>query len=133
MNGLFLDTDIILDFLGNRKPFSKFAANIFLKAHQGKFKLYTSGNTVTTAYYILSKSVGENESRGLIADLLDYLHVIPVGEKMLRTALRSDFRDFEDAVQHQCALSVEQIQCIVTRNLKDYKSSQIKVVGPDAL
>lgn len=133
MTDIFLDTDIILDFLGDRKPFSKFAKQIFLGSHNGQFKLYTSSNSVTTAYYILCKNVDDKNARSLITDLLDYLQVIPLTEKILRHALKSDFHDFEVAVQHQSALTVENVKFIITRNLKDYKKSQIKAISPDQL
>lgn len=133
MKAIFLDTDIILDFLGNRKPFSKAAAEIFIRAHQGEFKLYTSSNSITTAYYILCKSVDNKLARSLITDLLDYVNVIPVTEKILKLALNSEFADFEDSVQHQSALTISKMTCIVTRNLKDYKKSQIKAISADQL
>jgi predicted nucleic acid-binding protein len=133
MTYLFIDTDIILDFLGNRKPFARYAAQLFLDAHKGNFKLFTSGNSVTTAYYILCKSVSDKEARTLITELLDYLHVIPVTDKILRQALTSDFNDFEDAVQQYSALTVNKIKNIITRNLRDYRKSQIKAIGPEQL
>jgi hypothetical protein len=61
MTALFLDTDILLDFPADRKPFSTFAVRIFIGAHQGKFKLHTSGNAITTAYYILGKHMDEKK------------------------------------------------------------------------
>ena len=133
MTDIFLDTDIILDFLGDRKPFSKFAVQIFLGMHNGQFRLYTSSNSVTTAYYILCKNVDDKKARSLITDLLDYLQVIPVTEKILRNALNSDFNDFEDGVQHHSALTVDKMKFIITRNLRDYKKSQIKAISPDQL
>ena len=133
MKHLFLDTDIILDFLGKRKPFAKWSAQIFLEAHNGQFKLYTSGNSVTIAYYILCKNEGDKKSRGLISDLLDYMSVIPVTEKILKIALHSDFQDFEDAVQHYCALTIDKITNIITRNKRDFKKSQVKVLSPEEL
>ena len=110
MKHLFLDTDVILDFLGERKPFAHFAAQIFLGAHNGQFKLYTSSNSITTAYYILCKYVDEKEARRQITNLLDYLQVMPVTDNILRQALNSEFTDFEDAVQHQSALTISKIK-----------------------
>lgn len=133
MKHLFLDTDVILDFLGERKPFANFAAQIFLGAHKGQFKLYTSSNSITTAYYILCKYVDEKEARIQITNLLDYLQVIPVTDTILRQALNSEFTDFEDAVQHQSALTISKIKFIITRNLRDYKKSQIEALSSEEL
>lgn len=133
MTDLFLDTDVILDFLGDRRPFSRFAARIFKDAHAGKFQLFTSANSINTAYYILCKSVEDKKSRLLISELLEFIKVIPVTDRILNHALKSHFTDFEDAVQHESAISVHSIKFIVTRNLRDYKKGRIKAIGPEQL
>ena len=133
MTNLFLDTDIILDFLGDRRPFSRYAVRIFAGVHAGEYTVYTSGNSITTAYYILCKTTDEKVARALITDLLDYIKVIPVTESILRKAMISDFADFEDAVQHESAITVSQIQFIITRNLRDYKKSRVKAIGPEGI
>ena len=130
---LFLDTDILLDFLGDRKPFSKFALQIFINANKRNFRLYVSGYSITTAYYILCKYADEKRARELISGLLDYVSVIPVTARVLRSAFKSEFKDVEDAVQHFCALSESKIKHLVTRNLKDYKKSQINVFTPEEI
>ena len=129
---IFIDTDIILDFLGDRKPFSRFALQIFNRS--GKIlSLHTSGNSITIAYYILCKYTNETNARRLILNLLDYLNVIPVTNSILTKAFKSNFKDVEDAVQHFCALTNQEIKYLVTRNLKDYKHSQIEVLNSEDL
>ena len=129
---IFIDTDIILDLLGDRKPFSRFALQIFNRS--GKIlSLHTSGNSITIAYYILSKYTDETNARRLILNLLDYLNVIPVTTSILTKAFKSNFKDVEDAVQHFCALTNQEIKYLVTRNLKDYKHSQIEVLNSEDL
>lgn len=127
---IFLDTDIILDLLGNRKPFSKYAAEIFSKSLQKKIHIYISGNSVTTIYYILCKNNDETKVRSLITELFDLCHIIPASKEILKSALESDFRDFEDAVQHYSALTNKNIKAIITRNVRDYKKSKIEVFSP---
>jgi hypothetical protein len=51
----------------------------------------------------------------------------------LKKGLRSNHKDFEDSIQILCASTIEQIDCIVTRNIKDFKGSEIKVYSPDEL
>ena len=45
-------------------------------------------------------------------------------------ALKNDFSDFEDSVQFFSALTVENLDAIITRNIKDYKNSTIAVMTP---
>ena len=49
---------------------------------------------------------------------------------VVRKALDSSFTDFEDAMQHFSAMTVE-ADCIVTRNKKDFSASEIPVYGLD--
>ena len=127
MEHYFNDTDVIIDFLGQRKPFANNAASLFLKAQNKEVKLYTSANSITTAYYILCKSLKEKKVRTLIPILLKYIQIISITEKNLIDAAQSAIKDFEDAVQHSCALNEHKISCIITRNLKDYAKSKITV------
>lgn len=131
MIDIFLDTDIIIDMLGNRKPFSKFAVEIFSKSLGKEIKVYVSGNSITTVYYILCKYNDEVKVRTWIAELLDLCIVVPATKEILRSALESDFQDYEDAVQHFSALAIGRIKAIVTRNVKDYRKSKIKVMPPE--
>lgn len=131
MRQIFLDTNILVDLLGNRKPHSKFAAAIFRKAEEQKVKLYTSSLSIATCHYLLKKYVEEKKLRIILYDLLEYVQAIPINSSMLRRGLKSKHKDFEDALQIMAATSVPKINFIVTRNLKDFKTSEIKVLPPD--
>lgn len=50
---------------------------------------------------------------------------------VIRGALNSEFKDFEDAVQYYSAATVKKIDSIVTRNVSDFKHSKISVLTPD--
>jgi len=47
-------------------------------------------------------------------------------------ALRSDFKDFEDALQNYSAELNKEIDIIITRNVKDYKNSNLAIMTPDS-
>lgn len=91
MKNIFLDTDILIDFLGDRKPFSRFALTIFLNGHHKKIKLHTSANSITTAYYILGKHTTEKHARELVLGLINQVTIIPVTEDILANAFSSRF------------------------------------------
>jgi predicted nucleic acid-binding protein len=131
MTKVFLDTDIILDFLGDRKPFSHAALSIFLAAYNKQIALYTSANSITTAYYILCKLTSEKHARELITGLLEHISIIPVRHSTLKSAFTSPFKDVEDAVQYHAASTVSGMHCIITRNIKDYKKSTLDVITSD--
>jgi hypothetical protein len=133
MKRFFLATNILLDFLANREPFGKYALQILNKGRRKEWELWPSDNSITTAYYIIGREIGENDARIKIGKLLHYLEIQPVGKVELQAALISKFSDFEDGVQHFCALSIGNIDGFITRNQKDYKHSQITVLGPEEL
>lgn len=133
MKKVFLDTNIIVDLIADRRPFSKFAIEIFNNAEEKKIKIFTSSHSIATTHYLLKKYLDEKTLREVLYNLIDYLTVIPVDIDVLKKGLRSKHKDFEDAIQILCASSIEKIDCIVTRNTKDFKDSEILVLTPDEL
>ena len=130
---VFLDTNILVDLIADRKPFSKHAIEIFKYAEDLKIQLFTSSHSIATTHYLLKKYVDEKELRSILANLLEFLEVIPVDLDVLKKGLRSNHKDFEDAIQILCASSIAGINFIVTRNTKDFKTSEIAVLTPDEL
>ena len=130
---VFLDTNILVDLIADRKPFSKHAIEIFKYAEELKVQLFTSSHSIATTHYLLKKYVDEKELRAILANLLEFLEVIPVDLDVLKKGLRSNHKDFEDAIQIFCASSIAGINFIVTRNTKDIKTSEIVVLTPDEL
>lgn len=133
MKKVFLDTNIIVDLIADRKPFSKYAIEIFQKVEGKQIQLFTSSHSIATTHYLLKKYLEEKELRDVLYNLLDYLTVIAVDVDILKKGLRSNHRDFEVSIQILCASSVKTIDCIVTRNIKDFKGSEINVFTPDEL
>jgi predicted nucleic acid-binding protein len=131
MKKIFLDTNILVDLIADRKPFSKFAIEIFQSVESKKVQLFTSSHSIATTYYLLKKHVDDKALRSILLGLFDFLTVIPVDIEVLSKGLRSKQKDFEDAVQIFCATSIEKMDCIVTRNIKDFKGSVIPVFAPD--
>jgi predicted nucleic acid-binding protein len=130
---IFLDTNIIVDLLSDRQPFSKYAIQIFQKAENNEIQLYTSSHSIATTHYLLKKYLEEKELRNVIYDLLQYLTVIAVDVDIIKKGLRTNHKDYEDAIQILCASSVQNIDYIVTRNTKDFKTSEIPVLNPDEI
>ena len=133
MKKLFLDTNILVDLIADRKPFSKYSIEIFKKAEEKKIKLFTSSHSIATTHYLLKKYLEEKILRDVLYNLLDYVTVIAVDTDVLKKGLRSKHKDFEDSIQILCASTIEKIDCIVTRNTKDFRDSEILVLTPDEL
>lgn len=130
---LFLDTNILIDLLANRKPFAQWAYRIFQDQKSGKYKLTTSSSSVLTCYYIIEKQVGSKQAKKAIKVLLSKIEIEPIDKLILEKGLMIQFKDYEDAVQHECAVSHREIDYIITRNKRDFKNSMIPVVSSEEL
>ena len=126
MSRLFIDTNIVLDLLEERKPFCDDAVRLFTLAHRKEVERFVSPMTFATASYVLSKH-GAAEERKLLHDLRQLVRVAPADEQSIDDALASNFSDFEDALQYYSAVSVK-AEAIITRNGKDFSKSSIPVM-----
>ena len=131
MNKLFVDTDVILDLLGQRLPHFHFSAVLFTFAEMKKLELYTSQLILANTFYILRKQLGNDQAKNALRKLRILLHIIDSSEAVVDKALNSDFTDFEDAIQYYTALE-DGISVILTRNLRDYKNASVIVQTPEA-
>ncbi len=133
MKRLFLDTNILIDLLADRKPYSKFAKELLILAEQKKIRLYTSSHSLATTYYILNKYGEDKSLRTALMHMLDLITLVPIDTDMVKKGLQSDHKDFEDSLQIFCAYSIENIFGIVTRNIRDFKLSGVKAYSPDSI
>jgi predicted nucleic acid-binding protein len=126
------DTDVVLDLLLDRKPFSVAATELFARVERGDLTGLVSATTVTTVYYLAEKARGRASARQAVSRLLDLIDVAQVGRPALEAALAGDMTDYEDAVVCAAALSAG-ADAVVTRNLPDYAKSPLPAHAPDAL
>lgn len=124
-----LDTDVTLDFILERQSFFAEADEIFFRCSNNDFEAYICDITPINIYYIARKQIGREETVQAIADLLTLSKVLGASTRTLQDALNSPINDFEDAVQHQCAVEAN-LDAIVTRNTEDYHNSMIQVYSP---
>ena len=130
MKLIFLDTNVIIDFLADRRPFSLTAAEIFNASLSGNVKLFISSVSFNNIYYILRQSLSHNVTIKLLEELSEMTEIVDVTKTIIKKSLKSEFKDFEDAIQYNCALTINKIDFIVTRDSKDFKKSSLPVMNP---
>lgn len=131
MKHFLIDTNVLIDFIAARKPFGVMAAKLFHAAAENKVKLHIAALSFRNTHYILKKYFEEDDIRKIFLELLELLEIVPHNKQMLRAAVKSSHKDFEDALQIAAAESVPNINAIVTRNLRDFKKSSVAVLLPD--
>jgi hypothetical protein len=124
---LFLDSDVLLDWLLNEQPFSLFTQGLLVECRNRNLKVSTSVLIIANINFILSKKTNSSTARNGIKTLVSAINILPFESEMINLALETPFADFEDSIQFNIA---KRYNCdvIITRNIKDYKKSTIPVL-----
>ena len=127
-----IDTCIIIDALQNREPFAADAQAIFLAAANKQFDGFLTANCMTDIYYLTHrKTHSDKDTRQILNKLLYLFDLLDTTAMDCRHALLSSMTDFEDAVMVESAIRCN-LDCIVTRNIKDYEKALLPVYPPAA-
>ena len=128
---VIIDTCIIIDALQSRKPFDKDAEAVFLSVANRRCVGFLTANSVTDIYYLMHKALhSQEETKKILGVLFSLFEILDTCGIDCRKALASKISDFEDAVMIEAAARAE-IDCIVTRNLKDYAGAPMPVYSPE--
>lgn len=126
---VLIDTNIILDFLLQREPFSHDAELLFQEIEAARVIGYVTATTLTDIFYIARKHTRSIEqARQAISDTFTVMLICPVNRAVLKSAFDSEFVDFEDAVQIFCAVN-RGLDAIVTRDAKGFMKSPVSVLS----
>jgi len=130
MKKILLDTDVILDFLLDRKPFSDDTLQVLLKCEKKELQAIVTPVIVANTYYLLRQKASHVYVIEQLKRLLTIISVLSMDQRQVLSALDSKFTDFEDALQYFSALQHIKIEAILTRNTKDFKLSELPVFTP---
>ena len=131
MDKALIDTDVILDFFFDRQPFSEYASRIFSMCESKNLKGFVTPVIYSNVYYLLKQTAKHEKVIDKLNQLLLITEVLSMDKVVVKNALNSGFKDFEDALQNFSATRHGDIDVILTRNVKDYKKSEIGVLTPE--
>ncbi len=131
MQKVFLDTNIVVDFLGEREGFYLPAAKAMTLADQKKIKIFTTGNTITTTYYLISKYENPKAALEKIRKFKLLCSISILNDEVVDKAIISNFKDFEDGIQYYSAVATN-CDLIITRNERDFKNAMIPVMNAES-
>ena len=130
---ILVDTNVIIDALTGREPFREAAEQIFILAANQIEDMYITASSATDIYYLIRKHLhNADQAKNVMSKLYELFYILDVASEDCQEALLSKVKDYEDAVIASCA-SRNQMDYIVTRNIRDYKHSKIKALLPDEL
>ncbi len=131
MDKVLIDTDVVLDFFFDRKPFSEHAAKIFSLCELKLIQGFITPVIYSNVYYLLRQTAKHEKVIEKLNLLLSITDVLEMDKEVVKAALSSKFKDFEDALQNYAAVKAGTIDTIITRNIKDFKYSEIAVFTPE--
>lgn len=131
MRRVFLDTNVVIDFLAVRQKFVEDAAKIMTLAFKGNIKVFASAITFSTASYVMARHHANSDEniRLTIADFIKVCNVTVVDVDSVSFATQGIFNDFEDAMQYESAVKAS-CEVIITRNVDDFSDSELPVYSP---
>lgn len=130
---ILVDTNIIIDALTGREPFREEAEQIFLLAANQMGDMYIAASSATDIYYLVRKYLHSTEqAKSVMAKLYELFYILDVTAGDCKNALLTDMIDYEDSVISCCAAH-NNIDYIVTRNIKDFEKLKIQAILPNQL
>ncbi len=127
---ILVDTNILLDYLLTREPFYEDAKKVVLTCTEGETEGCIAAHSISNMFYILRKDYDVKDRREILTNLCTIFDVEGIDKVKLLSGLQNEnFSDFEDCLQMECAKAYN-AEYIVTRNVDDYRSSEVKAILP---
>lgn len=130
---VMIDTNILLDVVFDREGLADTSAQVLNMCENKTIAGIITASTITDIFYIVRKALHDSEATyNVLGNIMDIVSISPVTEEHIKTAYYRHEKDFEDCLLSVCA-EAENCKCIVTRNKKDYKGTEIMLVTPEEL
>ncbi len=131
MAKVLLDTNVIIDYLSKRNGFFGAAKKIMLACYDGRLDGYITALSIANTVYILRKQMLLEKIKYSLVRMCQFLEIVELDRFQTFEALQdTDFNDFEDCLQYQCATSAD-VDYIITRDPKGFEHSDIPVLSPE--
>lgn len=130
---VLIDTCVVIDVLQRREPFWKEAYEVFLEIANHHADGFLTAKSLADIYYLTHRTTHDDkETRKILSTLLIPFDLLDTMGMDCRRAISSDISDFEDAMMVETAIRAE-IDYVVTRNQKDYRTSAVPICSPTEL
>lgn len=130
MMKVFIDTNILIDFLAAREPFAEEAMALFQLADNDEIELMVSDLTIINTIYILRRMhYGLSEIYDSLDNIRPLLTITSMGATVVDRCLQNRSDDFEDEMQYFSAIDAN-ADYIITRNKKDFDFGDSAVMTP---
>ncbi len=129
MKRIFLDTNILIDYIDNRAGADD-AEQIFACGFSGEVLLFASSLTFANMAYII-KGRSQEEKYDALKQMAGVVEILPLGKEEVMSAIAQPVKDFEDMLQYQCAKAAG-CDYIITNDHRHYDFSDIPFFSSSA-
>ncbi len=126
---VFIDTNVLLDVLAERKGFHIDAMRVWTLVESGRIEAHVAAISFSNCCYIVQKYAGRRSAEKAVRLLRDVFKPVDLTAQILNQAIDAGFADFEDAVQFHSALHTK-AGCIITRNPDHFPRTPLSVLSP---
>lgn len=126
---VFVDTNVLLDVLAERKPFYSDSVSIWTLAESGRLEASVAAVSFTNCWYVVRKHAGRRSADKALHLLRDVFTPVDFTAQILNQAIDAGFEDFEDAVQFHSAVQAG-VKCLLTRNADHFPRAPLPVLSP---
>ncbi|MEO6813441.1 MAG: PIN domain-containing protein [Ginsengibacter sp.] len=116
VNKLFLNTNIIFDYVQERNYELDAVKEIMHLAELGKLELFISESVITTSFYFLQQQ--KIDALSVLREICKMINVIPFSKDILYFPVEK-YKDIEDGLLYFLAYKTK-INYFITRNVKDF-------------
>lgn len=130
---ILVDTNILIDYVCHRDEFYEPARNVFATAYTGENQLFLTDLSYMNCIYVAKHyGIANDNLMNTLLALHEKCYLAVVNDDVISAVLTSGWKDKEDALQYNAAMA-SRVDCIVTRNPKDFQKSRIPVILPNGL
>ena len=127
---VYIDCNILLDWLLDRDPFSYPAALLISLTESGEIQSSVSALTLANTYYILNREVNQKIAEEFLKDGLKLFQIVDLTADHVLSAIKNKYKDFEDDLHYFAAVG-SSLDCIITRNTRHFRPDNIRVVSAE--
>ena len=128
---IFVDTNLFIDILLDRKPFSVESTRVYKLCENAMIDGYIAPITINNIYYICRKAKHIKTIKEFLSDISTFFTIATMNNESIKKANNLTINDYEDALQYTMAMK-NSCEYLITRNVKNYKNLPgIKVLSPE--
>jgi len=114
-NKVLLDANVLLDFFLSRNEEAKIISRILYEIEKGSLKGCLTISIIQIVGYWLTKEWGQEKAKKGLLIFINHFEILDGDKKTVISALHSNMKDIEDALQYYTSL-LHKVDIIISRD-----------------